>query len=163
MIKTAKISEDGKYRYQLSRIWNNVLPKALFIMLNPSTADHEKDDPTIRRCINFVKSWGGGGLYVGNLFAYRTSKPTILLQQANQKEDIVGILNDFNLRLMAHKCTRIVFAWGNNGSLYDRDKQIIKMFPDACCLDLSKNGHPKHPLYLKNNLRIIKFIQIHKF
>ena len=65
----AIISDCGKYRYQLWRKWDPSLPVVLFIMLNPSQADASEDDPTIRRCINYAKSWGYGGIYVGNLFA----------------------------------------------------------------------------------------------
>ena len=75
MRKGAIISKDKKHRYRLWRIWDDSLPKALFIMLNPSTADVMLDDPTIRRCIGFAKSWGYGGIYVGNIFSLRSSNP----------------------------------------------------------------------------------------
>lgn len=83
MIKSAIISECGKYRYSLSRIWDENKANVLFIMLNPSTADGDVDDPTIRRCIGFAKSWGYGGIYVGNLFAYRATDPKELLKVEN--------------------------------------------------------------------------------
>ena len=75
MKKHAIISQDDKYRYQLSRIWEEEKPKVLFIMLNPSTADADVDDPTIRRVVNFAKSWGYGGVFVGNLYAFRSTDP----------------------------------------------------------------------------------------
>lgn len=83
MEKTAIISEDEKYRYQLSRCWDETKPRILFIMLNPSTADANIDDPTIRRVISFAKSWGYGGVYVGNLFAFRSTDPKGLKQIAD--------------------------------------------------------------------------------
>ena len=75
----AEISDCGKCRWQLWRIWDDSKPKILWIMHNPSTADAEKDDPTIRRIINFSKSWGFGGLYVGNVFPYRSTNPKDLI------------------------------------------------------------------------------------
>ena len=67
----AEISNDGQYRYLLGRRWDATLPECTFVMLNPSTADAKQDDPTIRRCINFAKSYGCGSLLVGNLYAFR--------------------------------------------------------------------------------------------
>ena len=78
MKKHAVISHDDKYRYQLSRIWDEEKPMVLFIMLNPSTADADVDDPTIRRVVNFAKSWGYGGVFVGNLYAFRSTDPKVL-------------------------------------------------------------------------------------
>jgi hypothetical protein len=78
MNNAAIISEDNQYRYQLLRVWDETLPRILFIMMNPSTADATKDDPIIRRVISFAKSWGYGGVYVGNLFAFRSTDHTRL-------------------------------------------------------------------------------------
>jgi hypothetical protein len=74
MLREAEISEDGKYRYALMRMWDDK-PLMMFCMLNPSTADATKDDPTIRRCIGFAKDRGYGGIYVVNLMAYRATDP----------------------------------------------------------------------------------------
>ena len=71
----AMLSVDRKYRYVLTRTWDETLSNIMFVGLNPSTADETTDDPTIRRCINFAKSWGYGGLYMVNLFAYRSTNP----------------------------------------------------------------------------------------
>lgn len=79
--KGGVLSEYQSYRYRLWRIWDQVKPKVMFIMLTPSTADADTDDPTIRRCIGFAKSSGFGGLYVGNLFAYRSTQPIDYLSQ----------------------------------------------------------------------------------
>ena len=76
----ATFSKCKIYRYRLWRIWDAKKPTVLFIMLNPSTAGSTMDDPTIKRCIGFAKSWGYGGLYVGNLFAYRSTQPKGLLK-----------------------------------------------------------------------------------
>jgi len=79
MISDAKLSVCRKYRYALWRIWDKSKPIVLFISLNPSTADEKEDDPTIRRCIGFAKSWGYGGLCMANLFAYRTKSPSEMM------------------------------------------------------------------------------------
>lgn len=71
--KDATISDCGKYRYRLSRIWEPGRPVATFVMLNPSTADATNDDATIRKCMGFARRWNLGGIHVGNLFAYRAS------------------------------------------------------------------------------------------
>ena len=75
MKSEAILSVDRKYRYVLTRTWDETLPNIMFVGLNFSTADETTDDPTIRRCINFAKSWGYGGLYMVNLFAYRSTNP----------------------------------------------------------------------------------------
>lgn len=72
----ANLSECRRYRFSLWRIWDEALPYALFIGLNPSTADETANDPTITRCINFAKDWGYGGIYMANLFAYRATDPS---------------------------------------------------------------------------------------
>lgn len=149
--KGAKISECGTYRYQLWRIWDKDLPKVLFIMLNPSTADANTDDPTIRRCIGFAKSWGYGGFYVGNLFAYRSTSPKGLLDA----DDAFGEWNNYHLNEMAEKCDLVVCAWGNAPIL-----KKMKYYPTLNniskpkhYIDLAKDGTPKHPLYLKGDLK----------
>src|SRR5271154_3410516 len=80
MISTADISEDGLYRYWLTRTWDPTKPVLNWIMLNPSTADANKDDATIRRCMNFAKHWHYGGIAVYNLFAFRATDPKVLLK-----------------------------------------------------------------------------------
>lgn len=150
-LKGAVISECGTYRYQLWRIWNNELPKVLFIMLNPSTADANIDDPTIRRCINFAKNWGYGGLYVGNLFAYRSTSPKALIYTA----DPFGEFNNYHLTEMTAKCDLIICAWGNAPILkklqyHPKFENINKPLH---YIDLAKGGTPKHPLYLKGDLK----------
>ena len=104
--RRAIVSACGKYRYRLSRMWDSKKPCVLFIMLNPSTADHEKDDNTIRRCISFAKSWGYGGLYVGNLFPYRATKPEELLTV----KDPFGFGNRYHIMNMSFQCKTAVLA-----------------------------------------------------
>ena len=144
--KGAIISECGKYRYQLWRIWNDQLPKVLFIMLNPSTADANEDDPTIRRCIAFAKSWGYGGLFVGNLFAYRSTNPSNL----KKVDTPIGPWNTAHVISMFNRSDKAICAWGNGQSPPNYFKGLL---PKFYYLELSKDGIPKHPLYLKGNLQ----------
>ncbi|HIA05642.1 MAG TPA: DUF1643 domain-containing protein [Flavobacteriales bacterium] len=151
--KGAEISTDGVYRYSLWRIWDESKPLILFICLNPSTADATADDPTIRRCIAFARSWGYGGLYMGNLFAFRATNPTELYEAA----DPVGPKNDTWLFEMAYKCQIIVFAWGTKGVLLGRNKLVSSKFPNSRCITKIKAGHPGHPLYLRPELQLMDY------
>jgi hypothetical protein len=92
-----------KYRYLLWRIWDENLPQVTFVMLNPSTAGKEKNDPTINKCIDLAKSWNYGSLEVVNLFAYITSKPTELKTALNKGDDIVGHKNNLYIQLAAKR------------------------------------------------------------
>lgn len=95
----AHLSACGAYRYALRRTWDPARPAALFVGLNPSTADAERDDPTTRRCVRFARDWGFGGLLVGNLFAYRATRPRDLRAAAEP----VGPENDWWLAALARE------------------------------------------------------------
>jgi hypothetical protein len=151
--KGAVISADDKYRYALWRVWNHHKPCVLFIMLNPSTADASKDDPTIKKCISYAKKWGYGGLYVGNLYAFRSRDPKAL----GHEDRPVGVDNDAYLQWMKDKCEMIIAAWGNN-ILGDRRAEEVRFnFSPMNCLELTKSGRPKHPLYLGRNCKLMKY------
>lgn len=150
LIKDAIISDCGKYRYALWRVWDVQAPKLMFIGLNPSTADDKLDDPTIRRCINFTKGFGYGGFYMLNLFAYRATEPKEMKKQLYPtSEPAFPELNDFYLKKIGETSAKVVFCWGAGGNHLNRDKSVIKMFPEAFCLSKTKQNHPGHPLYLK--------------
>ncbi len=151
--KSATFSNCRKYRYALSRSWDDKKKIVLFIGLNPSTADEKKDDPTIRRCINYAQSWGFGGLQVANLFAYRATKPTKL----RYVENPVGDDNDQQLIKLSKMADLTVAAWGNEGALFNRDKQVIKLIPNLMCLKINKSGQPAHPLYQKKDIEYISY------
>lgn len=159
MIKKALISNDKKYRYSLSRIWDDSKPSVMFIMLNPSTADSDVDDPTIRRCIGFAKSWGYGGIYVGNLFAYRSTDPKKLFNSDNP----IGHHNKNWLDTMSIGCEKVVCAWGNSGIVkrlgdkFGTEYKPLKGIDNLYYIDLCNDGTPKHPLYLKSNLELKKY------
>ena len=139
----AIFSECRKYRYALTRIWDETKPYAMFIGLTPSTADEIQDDPTVRRCITFAKSWGFGGVCMTNIFAYRATQPADMMAAA----DPVGPDNDMWLKKLADNAAVIVAAWGNDGSFNNRSTEVISLFQDLKCLKLNKSGEPAHPLY----------------
>jgi hypothetical protein len=151
--KGAVISEDGKYRYQLWRIWDESKPLILFMMLNPSTADADKDGLSIRRCINFAKDWGAGGFYVGNLCAFRSSNPKDLLKES----DPIGE-NTHHIAEMVKKTMLVVCAWGNSPvvkKIFTKGNEMIifnYLQANLFYIELSQDGTPKHPLYLRKEL-----------
>lgn len=145
MKKAAILSEDNLYRYQLSRIWDESKPLILFIMLNPSTADADVDDPTIRRVIRFTTSWGYGGVYVANLYAFRSTDPKAL----KHTDDPIGKENVSYITHLIGMADKVVYAWGNNQK---EPIWLSELVQTPYCIDLSKNGIPKHPLYLKSEL-----------
>ena len=157
MEKTALISDCKKYRYKLSRQWNRDGSMIMFIMLNPSTADADIDDPTIRRCISFAKSWGAGGFYVGNLFAYRSKTPKDLLSAL----DPIGEENKNHLNDMLNDSVFAVCAWGNFPIIKKLKPETLNFLKNKHvpfrCIDTSINGTPKHPLYLKGDLKPLIF------
>jgi hypothetical protein len=146
MKKSAILSSDNIYRYQLSRSWDEEKPKILFIMLNPSTADEFVEDPTIRRIVNYAKDWGYGGVYVGNLYAFRSTDPKGL----NSAEDPVGPENITHIQTLIGLVDKVVYAWGNERKEPEWLKKIVT---NPYCIDISKKGIPKHPLYLKKCLK----------
>jgi len=144
----AQMSDCGRYRYTLWRRWGPGRV-AMFIGLNPSTADAEIDDPTIRRCVGFARSWGYDGLMMCNLFAWRATKPRDMLTV----EEPIGPLNNDTLRTACMDAAVVVAAWGVNGRHRGRDWEVRGMLPHLHYLKLSKGGHPYHPLYLPATLR----------
>lgn len=153
IIMDALISKCGTYRYWLSRVWDVEKQQVMFIGLNPSTADAEDDDPTIRRMMDFAKRWGYGGIVVTNLFAYRATQPTDMFNA----DEPVGIDNDHHIRVLSAKCHIVVFCWGVNGYYKGRDMEVAAMFKHAHCLGKTVGGYPKHPLYLKADTQLEKF------
>ena len=145
----ANFSRCLRYRYSLWRTWDPLGSKVMMIGLNPSTADARKDDPTIRRCIGFARSWGHGGLIMTNLFAFRATYPSEL----KQAPDPVGARNDEWIRRLARRADRMVAVWGNDGAWLDRAERIQRRFgPRLQIIRLNQSGSPAHPLYLPARL-----------
>lgn len=144
---SAVLSEDGTYRYLLTRIWGS-RPYATWVMLNPSKADEAVNDPTIGRCITFTRAWELGGLTVVNLYALRSTDPAAL----SVHPDPVGPDND---RIIAENCRSpqmVIAAWGAGFRGQDRPAKVAGIFAAAgqqmLCLGVTKDGHPRHPLYV---------------
>lgn len=155
MKKSAIISECGEYRYTLERAWDESLPPVAFVMLNPSTADATEDDPTIRRCIGFARSWGYGGIVIVNLFAIRGADPTIIRMHSAP----VGPENDKHILSAASRAAEIVCAWGAWGGHLSRDAAVCRMLAGRKKVSLkrTKDGSPGHPLYIKSTADRLPF------
>lgn len=153
MISGAEFSEDGKYRYRLWRIWDGTLPKILFVMHNPSTADQYEDDPTIRRCIAFAKSWGFGGLYVANLYPYVSTDKSAL--KGLDWDTLAPSENAKHISELLELCHTRVLAYGNKLGL----GFPIWLYSVANwhCIKLNADGTPAHPLYLPSESELIPF------
>jgi hypothetical protein len=126
----------------------------MFVGLNPSTADETQDDPTIRRCVAFAKTWGYSAMCMTNLFAFRATLP----KDMKAAIDPIGPDNDEYLFKIAYEAGIIVAAWGANGVYKGRDMEVRALLPALHCLALTKEGHPGHPLYLKKTLVPIPLI-----
>lgn len=143
----ASFSPCRTWRYRLERRWDDG-PLCGFILLNPSTADETKDDPTIRRCIGFAKSWGFGGLVLGNIFALRSTDPKALYGH----HDPVGAENDGYLARLTAEARTIVCGWGVHGAHQERGVAVLNLLRGRCAapmaLKVTSGGHPGHPLYI---------------
>lgn len=155
----ATFSPCRRYRYHLWRHIStdrNAMGRCTFLMLNPSTADESKDDPTIRRCIGFARTWGCEFLDVLNIFALRSTDPRALKGDA----DPIGPDNDSWLARAPHASRYIIAAWGNHGELHGRGEAVRRMLAPTAKLHylrLSKDGHPGHPLYLPADLKPVQW------
>lgn len=149
----ALLSPCGIYRYQLWRMWDPKGPRIAWVMLNPSTADATQDDPTIRRCVAFARAWGFGDLVVVNLFALRATDPRELRNALTAGRDPVGPDNDLRIMDVAGSASAVVAAWGVHGALAGRDREVQRLLHgvDVQCLGTTRDGHPRHPLYLATN------------
>lgn len=148
--RDAVLSECGRYRYLLRRTWDHGKPRALFIMLNPSTADAEIDDPTIRSCMRLSRGLGYGSFEVVNVFALRATDPDELLTAV----DPCGPKNEWHVEAAIGRCDIPIYAWGawppaEAASVYIRNA-VRSRRPAAFCFGRTKSGAPKHPLYIKS-------------
>ena len=152
---SALFSPCRQYRYKLSRVWDEALPKLNFLMLNPSTADETVNDPTISRQIERAKRWGYGSLHITNLFAWRSTDPKFL----RDTPDPVGLENDWYIRETATICDLVVCGWGNNGTLKGRYVEVLKLLANIPlkALRVTKTGQPEHPLYIGYDVSLKDF------
>ncbi|AXQ68351.1 hypothetical protein HOT99_gp266 [Caulobacter phage CcrBL10] len=152
VIKAAILSQCETFRYMLMRVWDPSKPLLIFMMLNPSTATARLDDNTIRRCMGFARRDDYGGIIVVNLFAFRSKSPAIM----KAAPDPIGPLN---ARFLQHAFEYAVTAkadviagWGVHGEFKDQDYGAVQQAEitgvEVKCLGKSKDGHPRHPLYI---------------
>mgnify|MGYP001585964632 CR=1 FL=1 len=149
----AVVSPCERYRYRLWRRWGND-PHVLFLLLNPSIADFELDDPTIRRCVGFAKAWERDAIEVVNLYAFRATDPANLRAAARADTDVVGPDNDRHIAEAAGRAPLIVVAWGATviPGVIDRAARVFDLLPPAApvfCVGETASGHPRHPLYAR--------------
>lgn len=151
----AEFSPCRRYRYSLERRWGPLVTnprQIMFIGLNPSVADENQDDRTIKRLVGFSKSWGYDAFVICNVFAYVTPEPMEMLKQS----DPIGPLNDDRICKNIDRSEAVVACWGNHCPL-DRQRTICELIESACysvyCFRTTKKNRPEHPLYLPKTLR----------
>jgi len=158
VIKRATLSEDGRYRYVLSRRWSKdkKAPSILWVMLNPSTADADVDDPTIRRVIGFTRREGYERAYVVNLYAFRATDPSELTGM--EPMEAIGPLCDRYIGDVAQLdvTRRVIVAWGAHPMARRRERDVIHLLcksgcTDVLCFGTTNKGAPRHPLYVKGD------------
>ena len=157
----ARFSKCHRFRYVLTREFGSD-STCLFVMLNPSTADADRDDPTIRRCIGFAKREGFGRLEVVNLYAFRSTSPSTLFAAP----DPIGPGNITEIREALGRADMVIVAWGNNvnsgadpGRVGDVVALIERSGRPVRCFGLTKQGQPKHPLYLRSDAGLMPFLR----
>lgn len=152
------MSEDGAYRYRLDRWWGDG-PRVAWVMLNPSTADAEVDDPTIRRCIAFTRAWGYAGMTVVNLHPLRTADPRVLAgvlrdDRIDDREVDACRRNLEEIDRALDDAALIIAAWGAQwrGGMSESRRRLLDRYRDRLhCLGLTKQGEPRHPLYVRGD------------
>lgn len=144
----AVYSDCEQYRYLLTRVWEPEGKRALFIMLNPSTATETQNDPTVERCERRARALGFGAFRVCNIFAFRATDPKVMRAAA----DPVGPANDAAMRESLLWADQIICAWGAHGAHLRRGADMERMLresgQDLYNLGLTNSGAPKHPLYI---------------
>lgn len=156
----AVYSDCENYRYSLSRIWAPEGRRVMFVMLNPSTASEVQNDPTVERCERRARTLGFGGFRVTNIFAWRATDPKNMRAAVNP----IGADNDAVLSEGTEWADDVIAAWGVHGAHLNRGPQVAQRFINAGLnlfhLGLSKQGHPRHPLYLPYRQQPIKWRKI---
>ena len=153
----AAFSACRRWRYLLWRRWDASKPVANFLMLNPSTADELKLDPSCTRARRYAETWGFGALIVTNLFGWRATDPG----EMKAARDPVGRGNDAAILRAAREAAIVVCAWGNQGTHLERSRKVFNFLQKNQLrlnyLKLNASGEPAHPLYLKGNLKPAPF------
>jgi hypothetical protein len=160
----AVFSPDRRYRYVLFRDWDeaeehrpSLAPTMLFVMLNPSVADADGDDPTIRRCIRFAQTHGCISLSVVNLFALVTTDPRELVRLDSHGENVIGPENDGHMGFETRHATITVAAWGAHPFATARAREVYPLLDNPVCLGVTASGAPRHPLYVAGHTRLTPY------
>lgn len=155
--RTAEISDCGRYRYRLTREWNDARPPATFVMLNPSTADADQDDATVRKCMRYARRWGCGSLVVVNLYAWRATNPADLPDDEHMRTgpDANGWLTQAALDAL-DSGGPLVAAWGTHAT-EQRVADVLTLpgMDRLAALLVTRAGHPGHPLYLRSEAPLV--------
>jgi len=146
---SAELSPCLQYRYTLTRVWDEYRPRVLWVMLNPSTADGDTDDPTIRKCVGFARRWDAGAIEVVNLYAFRATDPRALRAAGSP----VGPENDARIAAAVGRADVILCAWGaHEPASTPRTERVRALIGGrgrvAYCLGRAAGGQPRHPLML---------------
>ena len=155
----AVFSPCQQYRYQLWRRISRAKRSILWLMLNPSTADHEQLDPTVTRCYRYSQQWRYGHFLVANIFAFRATAP----KDMYAAKDPVGPANNEAILQYAEQANLIMLGWGNHGCHLQRSKDVLTLLRSAGysqklhCLKINNSGEPCHPLYLRADLKPIAY------
>lgn len=153
-IRGALFSNCRQYRYRLWNIWDTSKPVVLYIMLNPSTADEVKNDPTVERCTRRAVQLGFGGVRIANIFALRSTDPKALythespVDEGNPKN---ATINDLHIRVSVKGSNLVICGWGDHGRLGGRGQVVMRELRSMCrphALKMNASGEPCHPLYL---------------
>lgn len=165
-MSTAILSPCGTYRYSLTRegllediqliaIARASMLRVLFLLLNPSKADATLNDPTVVRGMGFARAWGFRIMEYVNLFAYRATFPTDLVAAQAAGVDVVGPDNDRHILEAASRAQLIICAWGAAPFAVDRARAVRHLLRNYQLyhLGLTKNQQPKHPLYLRGDIK----------
>jgi hypothetical protein len=160
-------TDDCQYRYAFVRRWDATGPLVFWILINPGKGDTEnRRRPTLERCIEWSRDWNAGGLMIGNLFALRRNKAKEL--RGVPRLDAVGHHNDAAIKAMSNLAMKhpyslqididspkavdhTIAAWGNCGRLHRRAAEVARLLPGLLCLEVTKAGQPRHPLYVRGN------------
>ena len=149
----AVFSACRRWRYLLWRRWDAARPVANFLMLNPSTADEVKLDPSCTRARRYAERWGFGAVVITNIFAWRATDP----EEMKAARDPIGRGNDRAIRRAARESALVVCAWGNHGAHLGRSHAVRDLLEEAGIaprvLRVNGGGEPAHPLYLPGKLR----------
>ena len=149
--------QNKEYRYVLRRVWDSSKPKIAFVGLNPSVANEQADDNTVRKCINIARRDGFGEMVMLNAYAYCSTNPRGLDYQPDPK----GELNDKYIVQECKTSSKIVIAWGSHVS-DERHNTLLKLLESFSlwCFAKNKDGKPKHPLYVALSTQLILFSEM---